>query len=187
MPTIIKGIFSGGGKIRDATAVPSDVASGKVFYNNNGRQVGDNSFNKIFPSNIKEYTLNFKKDVYYKNTIALTPTIALKSTSGICVTDFTGYGTQGHFNADKYYSKFALSGELIGIGVNDVKSIITYDLVTDGFCISDKTNYSTNKICFYHNKTDGYVYVIFKCGEYQSSPNDSIKFGFDMNVTLYYV
>lgn len=40
MPTVVKG--SGGGKkIKDATAVPSDVASGKIFYNNDGRQVGN--------------------------------------------------------------------------------------------------------------------------------------------------
>lgn len=34
--------ISGGGVIIDATALPSDVASGKIFYNNNGRQVGTN-------------------------------------------------------------------------------------------------------------------------------------------------
>ena len=27
-------------RIKDATAVPSDVLSGKVFYNNQGRQIG---------------------------------------------------------------------------------------------------------------------------------------------------
>lgn len=32
--------FQWGGKIKDATASPGDVSSGKVFYNNNGRQVG---------------------------------------------------------------------------------------------------------------------------------------------------
>lgn len=34
----------GGGKIKDATALPSDVAKGKVFYNNEGRQVGNKDF-----------------------------------------------------------------------------------------------------------------------------------------------
>lgn len=42
MPVLMRG-GGGGKKIKDATAVPSDVAKGKVFYNNNGRQVGNNS------------------------------------------------------------------------------------------------------------------------------------------------
>lgn len=41
MPVLIRGIFSGGGKIKDATAWPRDVRSGKVFYNNQGRQIGN--------------------------------------------------------------------------------------------------------------------------------------------------
>ncbi len=49
MPVLIRGIFSGGGKIKDATALPEDVASGKVFYNNDGRQVGNGEI-------IKKYT-----------------------------------------------------------------------------------------------------------------------------------
>lgn len=41
MPLLIRGIFSGGGgKIKDATALPENVEEGKIFYNNNGRQVG---------------------------------------------------------------------------------------------------------------------------------------------------
>ena len=39
MPVLMRG-GGGGKKIKDATAVPSDVASGKVFYNNGGRQIG---------------------------------------------------------------------------------------------------------------------------------------------------
>ncbi len=39
MPVLMRG-GGGGKKIKDATAVPSDVAKGKVFYNNSGRQVG---------------------------------------------------------------------------------------------------------------------------------------------------
>lgn len=39
MPVLMR---SGGGgkKIKDATATPADVAAGKVFYNNNGKQTG---------------------------------------------------------------------------------------------------------------------------------------------------
>ena len=40
MPAIIRGIFGGGGKIKDATATPQDVMTGKVFYNNHGKQIG---------------------------------------------------------------------------------------------------------------------------------------------------
>ena len=42
----------GGGKIKDATALPSDVASGKIFYNNQGRQEGTANI-----KNIKTVTL----------------------------------------------------------------------------------------------------------------------------------
>ena len=55
MPVLIRGIFSGGGKIKDATAVPSDVMKGKVFYNNDGRQVGISN-----AVNIKTVTYNCK-------------------------------------------------------------------------------------------------------------------------------
>ncbi len=48
MPVFIRGIFGGGGKIKDATALPEDVASGKVFYNNDGRQVGSGNAVKSF-------------------------------------------------------------------------------------------------------------------------------------------
>ena len=40
MSVSIYGLPRGGGKIKDATALPSDVLNGKIFYNNNGRQVG---------------------------------------------------------------------------------------------------------------------------------------------------
>lgn len=39
MPVLMRG-GGGGKKIKDATAVPGDVAQGEVFYNNDGRQVG---------------------------------------------------------------------------------------------------------------------------------------------------
>lgn len=59
----------GGGKIKDATALPSDVAKGKVFYNNEGRQVGTNTPFKVYEtffdcsrfttSNAQSFSVNF--------------------------------------------------------------------------------------------------------------------------------
>lgn len=43
----------GGGKIRDADALPEDVRKGKVFYNNQGRQVGNAEIESY-----KEFTVN---------------------------------------------------------------------------------------------------------------------------------
>lgn len=59
MPVLIRGIFSGGGKIKDATALPSDVAKGKVFYNNDGRQVGT-----LVGKEVKTYTINMSNYPY---------------------------------------------------------------------------------------------------------------------------
>lgn len=53
MPLLVRG-GGGGKKIKDATAVPSDVAAGKVFYNNNGRQVGSGMSIKTLSMDIPE-------------------------------------------------------------------------------------------------------------------------------------
>lgn len=57
MPVLMRG-GGGGKKIKDATAVPSDVAKGKVFYNNNGRQVGDGK-------TLKTYVINIPKNMEF--------------------------------------------------------------------------------------------------------------------------
>lgn len=46
----------GGGVITDATAIPDDVSSGKIFYNNDGKQVGMNPTVKPFHKIV--FTLN---------------------------------------------------------------------------------------------------------------------------------
>lgn len=58
----------GGGKIKDATALPSDVAKGKVFYNNDGRQVGTKENNpwsdlKFIEISIPDYNYSEEKDL----------------------------------------------------------------------------------------------------------------------------
>lgn len=44
--------ISGGGLILDATALPSDVASGKIFYNNDGKQIGTNEISSKYKQKI---------------------------------------------------------------------------------------------------------------------------------------
>lgn len=55
MPVLIRGLFSGGGKIKDADALPEDVRKGKAFYNNEGKQTGTADiapfFEASFPKN----------------------------------------------------------------------------------------------------------------------------------------
>ena len=51
----------GGGKIKDATATPQDVMTGKVFYNNEGRQVGSKSETI---KGLKVLNLSIPKQVY---------------------------------------------------------------------------------------------------------------------------
>lgn len=55
MPVLMRG-GGGGKKIKDATAVPGDVAQGKVFYNNDGRQVGNGKTLKTYVINIPKNT-----------------------------------------------------------------------------------------------------------------------------------
>lgn len=55
----------GGGKIKDATALPSDVAKGKVFYNNSGRQVGTGTVLKMIEISVPNGT---KGDVKTPNS-----------------------------------------------------------------------------------------------------------------------
>lgn len=55
----------GGGKIKDATATPQDVMTGKVFYNNEGRQVGTGTVLKMIKISVPNGT---KGDVKTPNS-----------------------------------------------------------------------------------------------------------------------
>lgn len=57
------GIVKKGKKINDATAVPSDVMSGKVFYNNDGRQVGTHP--KLTISHVFNKSIGGTQAAYY--------------------------------------------------------------------------------------------------------------------------
>lgn len=56
----------GGGKIKDATATPQDVMTGKVFYNNEGRQVGLADIFPYFTAKIPKNAIGAKRYFQYK-------------------------------------------------------------------------------------------------------------------------
>lgn len=74
-----------GGKIKDATATPQDVMTGKVFYNNEGRQIGT----KENPLEIKMYQLRLK---------------AGQKPSEILMTNQSRYYTYSQGDYSNYYS-----------------------------------------------------------------------------------
>lgn len=93
MPVLIRGIFSGGGKIKDATALPSDVAKGKIFYNNQGRQVGTAE--------------TLKSQVVNMATGSLTMGILA---GGSTVIKYYKWGESSLINDVNYYSDFSFNG-----------------------------------------------------------------------------
>lgn len=97
-------------KIKDATAVPSDVLSGKVFYNNQGRQVGSAPPQIIDDLRTKVIDLTNRS------------TTTKKFTSGFRV-DYSS----GHISGWDY----SYSGTLYrvnGVNLSDVKRIIGFKL-----------------------------------------------------------
>ena len=92
----------GGGKIRDATALPEDVRKGKVFYNNMGRQEGSLEN----PIEIKEYLLNAQNNIEASNSMTMHGSIIYQSgllhrySTGINseMTNSFGFGKQVNLN-----------------------------------------------------------------------------------------
>ena len=92
---------SGGGVITDATAIPEDVVSGRIFYNNNGRQVGTNPQKRLYSKGSVSPT-GYLDPLNYKSSFK--------------------YGTYGGGILTGYSSTYKLA-PLIGVpGINDFTS-----------------------------------------------------------------
>lgn len=101
-------IPSGGGiLIKDATATPDDVASGMIFYNNDGRQVGIGKMVKkiLFPQDLS------------------TPSESSDTISGYTYSSSDGY-TFGLYDVDTgafwkgYYCKISGIEHIIGVEID---------------------------------------------------------------------
>ena len=110
MPVLIRGLFSGGGgKIKDADALPGDVRSGKVFYNNQGRQEGTLESNPW--SDLKSIEITMPKgDLSLYNTPNRNDwiTIATEHRDGIA----DSYPISGKVINWDYQTKTALKGQI---------------------------------------------------------------------------
>lgn len=111
MPVLIRGIFSGGGKIKDATALPSDVAKGKVFYNNDGKQIGTNE-----PLKAYKYVIDTSK---YPNKID-TSVYKNFALSILYISDNSARSAQHNEFNNSYTISVGIS-KILSITVNGVK------------------------------------------------------------------
>lgn len=123
--------------ITDATANAADVASGKVFYNNDGKQIGTGTLDdtKSYVAKVTSFGDNSSSfnrntvDFYYAN-----PTT--KSFEKIYI---TSYDDCGGYYADVTLPKFS---RLVGIGINGIR----YNL-----------SMSTNLLICANRPTNGYT------------------------------
>lgn len=111
--------MGGGKKIKDATALPEHVANGKVFYNNDGRQVGNGNFLE-------------------EKTIQLTARRHLSSSSSNVVEYITKDGITYDVNSGRY----ATNGD--SINLQDAKCIIGINVEGVYIPFTRSLNYSRN-------------------------------------------
>lgn len=159
----------------DATAVPKDVKKGKVFYNNDGRQVGDyeetlnvKTLSAIYGANVKEATFN-------KNNTgtAQADYLYFILMNGNGETISAGYGYEQYKN-----QMIAVSARrLIGVKFKGILHFaeFTSDLRPDGDGVAfifDGPNHTEAKIYVIHKGQNIYIKV-------DSAYNET--------VTIYYI
>lgn len=153
----------GGGKIRDATALPEDVRKGKVFYNNQGKQTGMLEPNPW--SDLKSFEITIPKsdlDMYSPPNGNDQITEITEHQDGIA----DSYPISGKVINWYYQTKIALKGQIKFIErLKDTKKYYVYSKefgnVGGGFGMR---NINGNKLIFiYHD--GNYLYL----GNYKMS------------------
>lgn len=101
----------GGGKIiRDATALPGDVQTGKIFYNNRGRQIGTA---KIAMETTKLYAKGYIPQTEWVDRYEKYIEINISSSNDIC-----GVNLFGDYARISPKFEGEIKGRLIGITIN---------------------------------------------------------------------
>lgn len=124
--------------IIDATAVPGDVASGKVFYGKNGRQVGTTKM-------IKKQIITLANDkTYMSNSQVIIPgDYAIRSFSDSSMTGewIATSGSNGFYG---YALKVLYTGKLLYVSVNGemVPTVQTIVRENQGVCIKTTSHFT---------------------------------------------
>lgn len=123
--------------IWDATALPADVAAGKVFYNNDGRQVGKNKmgFKEFLEAKygraIKAITIESGSEVSGNSSRSYNQKIDL--TIGETIASYNGQTSSSYKRSDLKF----VTGTFVGVELKDADgNVLTfafpYDLKTYG-------------------------------------------------------
>lgn len=136
----------------DATAVPKDVKKGKVFYNNNGRQVGEFSdainidvLKAVYGNGVKAVTLNKNNmanasNVFYYDAIKLSNMLFwqdIERTSGKHYVSKASAKYSGNIIGFEYKGRTALVG--MSISYQAGNSSGTVDVDRSAFLIGSET------------------------------------------------
>lgn len=159
-------IPSGGISTKDATAIPADVASGKIFYNAEGRQVGSGKMIKkiIMPKRSGSYTSGTIRDGY-----------RYRSSDGYRFGSFMEFDDNliaGHYNGVNGI------GHIIGVDIDGIYT--TCPSVSTGCTCYTYRNGGYDYPWFYHYGTWVYYARIINGQEIPSNVRNR-------QITIYYV
>lgn len=168
---------NGNSPITDATANAEDVVEGKVFYNNSGRRTGTGTF--LF-HNVKTHHYLIPKGKTYNFNVSLENGI---NASGLLLPDLRSIESSGSYT---YYSeRFALNGTVIGCTFNG-SELFMVNACMNSICVGWGVYFKEDKLFFYLNQNDGYIYIYGDCGT-GSWVYAPVTPTFDIDMVLYYI